>query len=216
MTTAALRDESDDTDVDQGDTKEAVRRGHLPGMYRFVRERSFEPGTLGAASFWVGLRQEIYCAVTKRQPVCLNLGHPGLIDRSLSETDDYTWANRAVVHCADVLNSCFGPEGNQAQRWDELDKWNRQWSERQPFSYDPVFREPQDMAVFPEIWYHRSCQGRVDSACLPVGRRTNKRRLRSTVIGVQHHRLAKLFLLEHRIKSGSPVPLDERRDIEVG
>lgn len=137
-------------------------------MYRFVRERSFEPGTLGAASFWVGLRQEIYSAVTKRQPVCLNLVHPGLIDRSLDETDDYTWANRAVVHCADVLNSCFGSEGNQPQRWDELDKWNRHWSERQPPSYDPVFREPQDSAVFPAIWYLRSCQGKLDVAYLDV------------------------------------------------
>ncbi len=163
--TAALRDESDDADdVDQGNaTKEAVKRGHLPGMYRFVRERSFEPGTLGAASFWVGLRQEIYSAVTKRQPVCLNLSHPGLVDRSLDETDDYTWANRAIVHCADVLNSCFGPERRPLQTWQELETWNRQWVERQPPSYDPVFVELQDSVVFPEIWYHRSCQGKLDA-----------------------------------------------------
>ena len=159
-----MRDESDDADdVDQENaTKEAVKRGHLPGMYRFVRERSFEPGTLGAASFWVGLRQEIYSAVTKRQPVCLNLSHPGLVDRSLDETDDYTWANRAIVHCADVLNSCFGPERRPLQTWQELETWNRQWTERRPPSYDPVFVELQGSVVFPEIWYHRSCQGKLD------------------------------------------------------
>ena len=144
------------------EAQEAVKRGHLPGMYRFVRERSFEPGTLGAASFWVGLRQEIYSAVTKRQPVCLNLVHPDLVHRSLDEpeTDDYTWANMAVVHCADVVNFCIEPEKHELQSWDELDKWNRRWSEKQPPSYDPVFREPQGSAVFPEIWYHRSCQGK--------------------------------------------------------
>jgi hypothetical protein len=158
--TVALRDENDDNDIDEGNMKEALNRGHLPGMYRFVRERSFEPGTLGAASFWVGLRQEIYSAVTKKQPVCLNLVHPGLVDRSLDETDDYTWANLAVVHCADVLNFCFGPERHQLYRWEELGRWNRRWSERQPPSYDPVFREPEGSTVFPEIWYHRSCQGR--------------------------------------------------------
>lgn len=213
FTTVALRDENDDNDIDEGNMKEALNRGHLPGMYRFVRERSFEPGTLGAASFWVGLRQEIYSAVTKRQPVCLNLVHPGLVDRSLDETDDYTWANLAVVHCADVLNFCFGPERHQLRRWEELDRWNRRWSERQPRSYDPVFREPEGLAVFPEIWYHRSCQGKFLPLFLShVGELTT----RTKVIGVQHHRLATLFLLEYRIKSGSPATADERHNVEVG
>jgi len=188
---AGLRDGDDDNDVHED--QEAVKRGHLPGMYRFVRERSFEPGTLGAASFWVGLRQEIYSAVTKRQPVCLNLVHPGLVDRSLDQTDDYGWANKAVVHCADVVNFCFEPEKHELQSaWGELERWNRGWSEKQPPSYDPVFREPPGTTVFPEIWYHRSCQ----------------------VIGVLHHRLAKLFLLHHRIKPGKLVSADDRDEVE--
>ncbi|KAL2134715.1 hypothetical protein VTI74DRAFT_11035 [Chaetomium olivicolor] len=168
-------------------------RGHLPGMYRFVESQSLEPGTLGAASFWVGLRQEIYSAVTKRQPVCLNLDHPDLVDRLLSPADDDTWANRAVVHCADVLNFCFDVD-RPRWRWDELDAWNRLWLEKQPRSYDPVFKQDRRMAVFPEIWYHRSCQ----------------------VIGVQHHLLARLFLLGHRIGPGTPVTAQERREIEDG
>lgn len=134
-------------------------RGHLPGMYRFVESRTLAPGTLGAASFWVGLRQEIYMAATKRQPVCLNLHHPGLVDRSLTEADDDTWANRAVVHCADVLNFCFDAD-RPRWRWDELNDWNRLWLERQPPSYDPVFRQDRLLAVFPAIWYHRTCQGK--------------------------------------------------------
>ncbi|KAL2148430.1 hypothetical protein VTH82DRAFT_2350 [Thermothelomyces myriococcoides] len=170
---AGLGDEDDDNGVHGH--QEALRRGHLPGMYRFVRERSFAPGTLGAASFWVGLRQEIYSAVTKRQPV--NLVDPDLVDRSLDQTDDYTWANLAVMHCADVVNFCFDPNKHRRQSWDELERWNRRWFEEQPRSYDPVFTG-------------------------------------SRVIGVQHHRLARLFLLEHRIKSGAPVRAEERFQIE--
>ncbi|KAL2169235.1 hypothetical protein VTG60DRAFT_6315 [Thermothelomyces hinnuleus] len=187
---AGLGDEDDDNGVHGH--QEAIGRGHLPGMYRFVRERSFEPGTLGAASFWVGLRQEIYSAVTKKQPVCLNLVHPGLVNRSLNQTDDYTWANLAVIHCADVVNFCFDTDKHRRQSWDELERWNRRWFEEQPPSYDPVFKGSRGSAVFPEIWYHRSCQ----------------------VIGVQHHRLARLFLLDHRIKSGALVRAEERNEVE--
>jgi hypothetical protein len=129
-------------------------------MYRFVETKSLEPRTLAAASFWVALRQEIYSAVTRRQPVRLNLDHPELVNRSLEPTDDYTWANRAVVHCADVLNFCFDSERRQLRQWEELEQWNQVWSARQPRSYDPIFRQQQDVAVFPEIWYHRSCQGK--------------------------------------------------------
>jgi hypothetical protein len=39
---------------------------------------------------------------------------------------------------------------------------------------------------------------------------------RPTVIGIQHHRLATLFLLEHRLKRGNSVKADERDDVEVG
>ncbi|AEO62221.1 uncharacterized protein THITE_2106159 [Thermothielavioides terrestris NRRL 8126] len=173
---------------------QAADQGHLPGMYRFVETEFLEPGTLGAASFWVALRQEIYSAVTKRQPVRLNLDHPDLVDRSLEQTDEYTWANRAIVHCADVLNFCFNPERRPSlRRWEELFRWNQGWSERQPRSYrEPLFRQHRDSAVFPEIWYHRSCQ----------------------VIGVQHHLLAKLFLLDHRIRSGSPVTAGESDEVQ--
>jgi hypothetical protein len=36
-----------------------------------------------------------------------------------------------------------------------------------------------------------------------------------SVIGVQHHLLAKLFLLEHRIKSSNVGPSDEMSEVEV-
>ncbi|KAH6846981.1 hypothetical protein B0I37DRAFT_310474 [Chaetomium sp. MPI-CAGE-AT-0009] len=195
---AALRDDAD-TDVD--DTHEALKRGHLPGMYRFVGVQSFGPGTLGAASFWVGLRQEIYIAVTKRQPVCLYLVHPGLVDRSLDEPpeDDFAWANAAVVHCADVVNFWLAPEKQEPHAWDELSSWNRRWAEKLPPSYDPFFTEPPGASVFPGIWYHQGCQGKWDLVFF---------------IGVQHHRLARLFLLDHRLRPGNLMKAKERASVE--
>lgn len=214
--TAALRDETD-SDVDE--THEALKRGHLPGMYRFVGVQSFGPGTLGAASFWVGLRQEIYIAVTKRQPVCLYLVHPGLVDRSLDEPpeDDFAWANVAVVHCADVVNFWLAPEKHEPQSWDELNNWNRRWAEKLPPSYDPFFTEPPGASVFPGIWYHQGCQGKWDFGfpfCLSMG--ADEMCLVPTVIGVQHHRLARLFLLDHRLRPGNLMKAKERASIEVG
>ncbi|KAK4130371.1 hypothetical protein BT67DRAFT_391309 [Trichocladium antarcticum] len=171
-------------EINAGDIPaDADDSGHLMGMYGFVNSRSLEPESIRAASFWVGLRQEIYIAVRKGQQVGMNLAYQ-LVDRSLGTTDDYTWANRAVVHCADVLNFCFGSDRGQLRRWNELDGWNQDWTNGRPDSFDPIFRQDQGSAPFPEIWYHRSCQGR-------------------SVIGVQHHLLAKLFLLDHHLNFGS-------------
>lgn len=35
------------------------------------------------------------------------------------------------------------------------------------------------------------------------------------VISIQHHRLAKLFLLDHRLKPSSPVTAEEREAVRV-
>ncbi|KAK0609548.1 hypothetical protein B0T17DRAFT_594057 [Bombardia bombarda] len=159
---------------------------YLRGIQLFVEnsEEQLLPGSLNAASFWVGLRQEIYSAVMNHWRVRIKLVS-SLVDpeRNLTPTDDYTWANRAVVHCADVLNFCFKdnpsdvdeeyPTTPRAHRWDELNEWNKQWQELQPASYTPLFRQSARDGPFPEVWYHRSCH----------------------VIGVQHHLLAKLFLV---------------------
>lgn len=133
--------------------------GHLKGMYSFIQNRRLEPGSLAAAAFWVGLRQDIYSAVRKGEQVRMNLVC-GLADRSLGAADDYTWANRAIVHCADVLNFCFGPDRHRIARWHELNSWNDGWGSGRPSSFDPFFRQDQDSAPFPEVWYHGSYQGR--------------------------------------------------------
>lgn len=120
------------------------------------------PGSLSAASFWVGLRQEIYIAVITQQPVKMNLNHH-IVDRSFEPTDDYTWSNRAVVHLADVLNFCFGESVLQSKRdrWLGLDEASRKWTDTRPSSFDPFFyKERTEANVFPEIWHGSSCHGK--------------------------------------------------------
>jgi hypothetical protein len=135
--------------------------GYLLGIHAFVkgRNRYLTPGSLSAACFWVGLRQEIYSAVMNHQAVRINLEH-GLVERSLEPADDETWANRAVVHCADVLNFCFGHDlyhSPAAMRWQELSSHNKDWSRALPASFAPVYEERE--GPFPEIWHQSSCHG---------------------------------------------------------
>ncbi|KFA66192.1 hypothetical protein S40285_08792 [Stachybotrys chlorohalonatus IBT 40285] len=147
------------------------------------------PRSLPTACFWVGLRQEIYSAVMNQQSVRMNLAHEGIVDRSTTPADDFTWGNRAIVHCADVLNFCFGTnaEAGDATRWEKLEHANREWKACLPDSYTPVFRRDREDEVerdnnnekeaditsaFPEIWYWKGCH----------------------VIATQHHILAELYL----------------------
>lgn len=149
--------------------------GHLLGIHAFVNvgEQYMVPGSLSAACYWVGLRQEIYSSMIEQSRVKMNLDH-FLVDRSVEPADDYTWSNRAVVNLADVLNFCFA-ESNAAQ-WSALNEQCTRWKHSRPKSFDPYYyreREEPDEA-FPEIWHHSACH----------------------VIGIQHHILAQLFLAQ--------------------
>ncbi|KAI7915514.1 hypothetical protein M0657_008450 [Pyricularia oryzae] len=172
-------------------------KGYLLSIHKFVGhgDRYIAPHSLSAAAFWVGLRQEIYSAVMNHQPVRVNIEIP-IVDRSLEPTDDdATWANRAVTHCADVLNFCFsqdydvsqspgsgsgdratGSSGgtfSTAERWRRLSDWGRAWQMSLPKSFVPILdKKRSEKEAFPEVWYQTSCQ----------------------IIGIQHHILAELFL----------------------
>ncbi|KAI1761942.1 hypothetical protein GGR53DRAFT_533083 [Hypoxylon sp. FL1150] len=149
---------------------------HLLGIHAFVNvgDHHMVPGSLSAASFWVGLRQEIYIAVITQQPVKLSLDHY-VVDRSFSPTDDYTWSNRAIVLLADVLNFCFGGNPSTPSHWTALDEATIRWSTSRPPSFNPFFyRERTNSLAFPEVWHGSSCH----------------------VIGIQHHILAQLFLIQ--------------------
>ncbi|TDZ38813.1 hypothetical protein C8035_v006572 [Colletotrichum spinosum] len=149
--------------------------GHLLGIHAFVNagDRFLMPGTLTAACFWAGLRQEIYSAVINQQVVRMNLGH-AVVDRSTGPGDDFVWANRAIVHCADVLNFCFGTEAGSVLRWGQLEMANREWKNALPASYTPIFfRDRTEKEAFPEVWYQKACH----------------------IIAVQHHILAEMYLV---------------------
>lgn len=126
------------------------------------------PGSLSAASFWVGLRQEIYIAVITQQPVKLSLNH-FVVDRSFEPADDYTWSNRAIVLIADVLNFCFGENSFTVGEWNALDEACQKWSATRPPSFNPFFyRERAASMAFPEVWHGSSCHGEYSLAAIPV------------------------------------------------
>lgn len=135
---------------------------YILGIHAFVHGNghNLRPKTLGAASFWAGLRQEIYTATMNQQPVKAPLVS-SLVDgsRELGPADEEDWANRAVVHCIDVLNFCFGDEPPR-QTWDELYAWNERWTASLPPSYTPTLdMENGPGEAFPEVWYHDTWQG---------------------------------------------------------
>ena len=132
---------------------------HLLGIHVFANagDQYMMPGSLSAAAFWVGLRQEIYIAVLTQQCVKLKLDD-FIVDRSLGPADDYTWANRAIVLLADVLNSCFGDTPLTTQRWSALNEAAENWTRAGPPSFNPYFYgEGTGVGAFPEIWHGSSC-----------------------------------------------------------
>ncbi|KAL7623548.1 hypothetical protein AAE478_007231 [Parahypoxylon ruwenzoriense] len=148
---------------------------HLLGIHAFVNvgDQYMVPGSLSAASFWVGLRQELYIAVITQQPVKVCLDHY-VVDRSFSRADDFTWSNRAIIILADVLNFCFGDSPSTVGRWNALNEATKKWSVTRPMSFNPFFYQRTASLAFPEIWHGSSCH----------------------VVGIQHHILAQLFLTQ--------------------
>lgn len=120
--------------------------------------------SLRKACFWIGLRQEIVMAFVNQRPVKINLDH-SFIDRSLSDpaTDD-TWANRVIIHCADVLKYCFGGEAASSvvEEWKRLREYDEAWLRARPLSWLPFAYAQPDKGkgdIFPIILYLSSAIG---------------------------------------------------------
>ncbi|OQE14682.1 hypothetical protein PENFLA_c036G00110 [Penicillium flavigenum] len=104
--------------------------------------------------------------------------------RSFEPADDYVWADRLVIHCADVLQYCYGSEGQhlpgdhqfhtsstgiihpfpaserRIARYDELVAFETFWTELSPPSFKPMYAREADRSrgkVFPELWYLNNC-----------------------------------------------------------
>ncbi|KAK0119490.1 hypothetical protein ONS95_010938 [Cadophora gregata] len=147
---------------------------HIQGIQSFVREHgpNVMQGGLSEAAFWVGLRQEIYVATITHRAVQIDIGH---IDRTVDPITDFGWANRAVVHLADVLNCCFGVRGVHPVHWSRLQAESHRWQRDKPDSFTPYYQRPADRSkgeAFPEILHIHPCH----------------------IIGIQHHKLAQILL----------------------
>lgn len=150
---------------------ETNSQGHLLGIQVFVNARDpYMEGGLSEAAFWVGLRQEIYSALMKHKPIQLNLEHH-IVDRSVAPTTDHAWANRAVVHCADVLNCCFAEFGVSSVLWTELKMHNENWYDSKPSGFTPSYYKEADRSkreAFPQVWYFLACHSRCPPLPFPI------------------------------------------------
>ena len=135
-------------------------------MQRFVLAKAkehIEASTLVAASYWTGLRQAIYVAVTDREPLLIDTIQ-SLADRTFTEANDQVWANRAVVHCADVINLCFATlETSFLEKWGNLNAWNEEWRKRLPLSCSAIYSEPWEgvSGTLPKRVYRSGCHGMI-------------------------------------------------------
>lgn len=151
---------------------------HFVKSFALLGTTELVKGTVSAAAYWVGLRQEIYTSVMHRVPISeFHLDIP-LVNRCRTHPeDDYDWANWAVAFCAHVLNFCLyyePPEQtrpvDRVQRFEELTVEAKRWWDDTPLM--ACAKQTLGLHPFPEQWFHSSCQ----------------------VTGMQHYILGLLFL----------------------
>lgn len=95
---------------------------------------------LRRAASWAGLRQEIWVCLSRNRAPAMRAS-PELLEYLEPERDDCAWANRAVSHCLDVLDFCFGETPGTPATYDDLSAANRRWEVDRPSSYDPLCGE---------------------------------------------------------------------------
>ncbi|KAF9885682.1 hypothetical protein FE257_012664 [Aspergillus nanangensis] len=111
------------------------------------------------AAFEMALRLEIVSGFMKQRPVGLSF-NIFAAQRSMDEADDIVWTHRLILHCADVLEFCFG-DGDatgkaRAARWAELKGFEDLWEYHMPLSFVSIKEQQPDPAngqFFPLIWY---------------------------------------------------------------
>ncbi|KAG5657984.1 hypothetical protein KAF25_006935 [Fusarium avenaceum] len=174
--------------------------GHLLGIQLFMNtyDSRVTPSSLRLASFWIGMRQEVTMSFASQRPVKIKLDHE-FIDRSLLPADDDTWANRIVVHSAEVINYCFGSSGPNRVHYQELVDYDQAWLRARPVSWLPIAYSAPDKSldeVFPHIIYLNH----------------------AVVIGQVHSIFARILLMCHddRVPRIGPSAQLARQRIDVG
>ncbi|KAI6764046.1 hypothetical protein HG530_007835 [Fusarium avenaceum] len=174
--------------------------GHLLGIQLFMNtyDSRVTPSSLRLASFWIGMRQEVTMSFASQRPVKIKLDHE-FIDRSFLPADDDTWANRIVVHSAEVINYCFGSSGPNRVHYQELVDYDQAWLRARPVSWLPIAYSAPDKSLdeaFPHIIYLNH----------------------AVVIGQVHSIFARILLMCHddRVPRIGPSAQLARQRIDVG
>jgi hypothetical protein len=106
--------------------------------------------------FRIALRQELTAAYLTQRCVqypitlwCL------LDDLEASYEEDFIWADRHLLHCARVLDFCYGSD-KRTERWKELKSFEARWEEKMPVSFLPLFQSQpggsRDQILY-RVWY---------------------------------------------------------------
>lgn len=126
-----------------------------------AQDTSIASTELRKAAFWVGLRQEVTMAFASQRNIKISLAHPW-IDQSFSPGSDDVWANRIIVHSANVIEFCFGDGDQKTSKYQALRDYDEGWLRSRPASFLPLAYSPADAGsgnYFPQILYMNHAVG---------------------------------------------------------
>ncbi|EXJ67568.1 uncharacterized protein A1O5_09581 [Cladophialophora psammophila CBS 110553] len=107
------------------------------------------------------LRQELTAAYLTQRGVQYPLELWTVLDTLESPDDeDVIWSDRHLLHCARVLNFCYGSgeagEASGRERWEELKNYETRWQEQMPTSFLPLLQGESSIAsgqLLYRVWY---------------------------------------------------------------
>ena len=137
---------------------------NMDKKHRDVRGNLILAEGIRTSACLIALRQEIWSVLLYRRPFRLPLAE-NMDYASLGPTDDFTWANRLILWCADVLRFCFGsstsmpdtPEvhSHAYEKWKILKGFDDRWTADPPTCFRPLYycpARPERGDYFPVIW----------------------------------------------------------------
>ncbi|ESZ97486.1 hypothetical protein SBOR_2175 [Sclerotinia borealis F-4128] len=137
----------------EGETAQRVTQGFITAQASGSLDSS-----LRRAAFRVAYRQEVHMAFVRQRSFHMPLQCHEY--RSFEYADDYTWAYRTIVHCADILQYCYGSGSKTNSDYDMLVQYHEAWEKLRPQSFDALYERGAAVntrQAFPEIWYVSDC-----------------------------------------------------------